>query len=52
MIGGQASSFDEFLLVDIVAHGTACGIMNPYYVVLFGRAIEQQLSVPDRFSVP
>ena len=35
----------SFSLVDIVAHGTACGIMNPYYVVLFGRAIEQQLNV-------
>jgi alcohol dehydrogenase len=46
MVGGTSGAhLTSFSLVDIVAHGTACGIMNPYYVVLFGRAIEQQLNV-------
>lgn len=46
MVGGTSGAhLTSFSLVDIVAHGTACGIMNPYYVVLFGRAIEQQLKV-------
>lgn len=46
MVGGTSGAhLTSFSLVDIVAHGTACGIMNPYYVVLFGRAIKQQLQV-------
>jgi alcohol dehydrogenase len=46
MVGGTSGAhLTSFSLVDIVAHGTACGIMNPYYVVLFGRVIEQQLNV-------
>ncbi len=44
MVGGTSGAhLTSFSLVDIVAHGTACGIMNPYYVVLFGRVIKEQL---------
>ncbi len=46
MIGGTSGAhLTSFSLVDIVAHGTACGIMNPYYSVLYGRAIQKQLHV-------
>jgi alcohol dehydrogenase len=38
--GGHLSSFS---LVDIVTHGRACAIMNPYYTVFFAPAIEKQL---------
>jgi hypothetical protein len=33
----------SFSLVDIAGHGTACGLMNPYYAVFFAPAIEKQL---------
>jgi len=38
--GGHLTSFS---LVDILSHGRACAIMNPYYTVLFAPAIEQPL---------
>lgn len=44
MIGGTSGAhLTSFSLVDIVAHGTACGIMNPYYAVFYGKAIQAQL---------
>ena len=46
MIGGTSGAhLTSFSLVDIVAHGTACGIMNPYYAVLYSKAIQKQLKV-------
>ncbi len=46
MIGGTSGAhLTSFSLVDIVAHGTACGIMNPYYAVFFSKAIQKQLKV-------
>ena len=46
MIGGTSGAhLTSFSLVDIVAHGTACGIMNPYYAVYYGKAIQDQLKV-------
>ncbi|NLV60453.1 MAG: iron-containing alcohol dehydrogenase [Spirochaetales bacterium] len=46
MIGGTSGAhLTSFSLVDIISHGTACGIMNPYYAVLYGNAIQQQLKV-------
>ncbi|MDR1178795.1 MAG: iron-containing alcohol dehydrogenase, partial [Spirochaetaceae bacterium] len=33
----------SFSLVDLAGHGTACGIMNPYYAVFFSPVIEKQL---------
>jgi alcohol dehydrogenase len=38
--GGHLSSFS---LVDILSHGRACAIMNPYYTVFFAPAIERPL---------
>jgi alcohol dehydrogenase len=40
--GGHLTSFS---LVDILPHGRACAIMNPYYTVFFAPAIEQPLRV-------
>jgi alcohol dehydrogenase class IV len=44
MIGGtNGAHLTSFSLVDIAGHGTACGIMNPYYLVFFSPKIEKQL---------
>jgi alcohol dehydrogenase len=44
MIGGTSGPhLTSFSLVDIVSHGTACGIMNPYYAVFYSKAIQKQL---------
>ena len=46
MIGGTSGAhLTSFSLVDIVSHGTACGVMNPYYAVLYSKAIQRQLQV-------
>ncbi len=46
MIGGTSGAhLTSFSLVDIVGHGTACGIMNPYYAVFYSKAIQPQLQV-------
>ncbi len=42
MIGGtNGAHLTSFSLVDILSHGRACAIMNPYYTVLFAPAIQQ-----------
>lgn len=44
MTGGTSGAhLTSFSLVDIVSHGTACGIMNPYYTVFYSPAIQPQL---------
>ena len=44
MIGGTGGGhLTSFSLVDLVGHGTACGIMNPYYTVFFPPKIEEPL---------
>jgi alcohol dehydrogenase class IV len=44
MIGGtHGPHMNSFSLVDLVGHGTACGIMNPYYAAFFAPAIERQI---------
>ena len=44
MAGGtHGPHMTSFSLVDLAGHGTACGLMNPYYAVLFAPAIEKQL---------
>ena len=44
MLGGtNGAHLTSFSLVDILAHGRACALMNPYYVVFFAPAIEEQL---------
>ncbi len=44
MLGGtNGGHLTSFSLVDILSHGRACGILNPYYTVFFAPAIEQPL---------
>jgi len=46
MVGGTSGAhLTSFSLVDLVGHGTACGIMNPYYAILYSKAIQPQLKV-------
>lgn len=46
MIGGTSGPhLTSFSLVDIVGHGTACGLMNPYYWMFYSKAIQPQLKV-------
>jgi alcohol dehydrogenase class IV len=44
MVGGtHGPHMTSFSLVELTGHGTACGIMNPYYMVFFAPVIERQL---------
>jgi len=44
MIGGtNGGHLTSFSLVDILSHGRACALMNPYYTVFFAPAIEDSL---------
>ncbi len=44
MVGGtNGGHLTSFSLVDILSHGRACAIMNPYYTVFFAPAIEESL---------
>jgi len=46
MMGGtNGAHLTSFSLVDILSHGRACAIMNPYYTVFFGPAIQPQLRI-------
>ena len=46
MIGGtNGGHLTSFSLVDVLSHGRACAIMNPYYTVFFAPAIEGPLRV-------
>jgi alcohol dehydrogenase len=46
MVGGTSGAhLTSFSLIDVVAHGTACGLMNPYYAIFYGKAIQKQLTV-------
>jgi alcohol dehydrogenase len=46
MLGStNAAHFTSFSLVDIVSHGRACGLMNPYYTVFFAPAIQKPLRI-------
>jgi len=49
MVGGtNGGHLTSFSLVDVLSHGRACAIMNPYYSVLFAPAIERPLHVIGR----
>jgi alcohol dehydrogenase class IV len=49
MIGGTSGAhLSSFSLVDVLSHGRACALMNPYYTVFFSPAIEEQLKVIGR----
>lgn len=44
MLGGtNGAHLTSFSLVDILSHGRACGLLNPYYTVFFAPAVEQSL---------
>ncbi|MHC4073729.1 MAG: dehydroquinate synthase/iron-containing alcohol dehydrogenase family protein, partial [Planctomycetota bacterium] len=46
MVGGtNGGHLTSFSLVDILSHGRACALMNPYYTVFFAPAIERPLRV-------
>jgi len=46
MIGGtNGGHLTSFSLVDILSHGRACAIMNPYYTVFFAPNIEKPLKM-------
>jgi alcohol dehydrogenase class IV len=49
MIGGtNGGHLTSFSLVDILSHGRACAIMNPYYTVFFAPAVEGPLLLVGR----
>ena len=41
----QWRSLNSFSLVDVLSHGRACALMNPYYTVFFAPAIQEKLRV-------
>jgi len=44
MLGGTSGAhLTSYSLVDVLSHGRACAIMNPYYVVFFAPAVEEPL---------
>ncbi|NOR53849.1 MAG: iron-containing alcohol dehydrogenase [Candidatus Aminicenantes bacterium] len=44
MTGGtNGAHITSFSLVDILSHGRACALLNPYYTVFFAPAIQNQL---------
>ncbi len=44
MLGGtNGAHLTSFSLVDVLPHGRACALMNPYYTVFFAPAIEEKL---------
>ena len=46
MLGGTSGGhLTSFSLVDLLTHGRACALMNPYYTVFFAPAIEEPLRV-------
>ncbi|NLF01401.1 MAG: iron-containing alcohol dehydrogenase [Anaerolineales bacterium] len=49
MLGGtNGGHLTSFSLVDILSHGRACAITNPYYTVFFAPAIQQPLQTVGR----
>jgi alcohol dehydrogenase class IV len=46
MIGGTGGPhLGSFSLIDILSHGRACALLNPYYTVLFAPVIQDQLKI-------
>lgn len=46
MLGGtNGAHLTSFSFVDVLSHGRACAMMNPYYTVFFAPAIERPLRV-------
>ena len=52
MLGGtNGAHLTSFSLIDILSHGRACAILNPYYTVFFAPAIEEQMQLVARLCV-
>ena len=46
MIGGTSGPhLGSFSLIDVLSHGRACAILNPYYTILFASKIQDQLAL-------
>ena len=46
MVGGtNGAHLTSFSLIDVLSHGRACAMMNPYYTVFFSPAIEKPLKL-------
>lgn len=46
MLGGTGGPhLGSFSLIDILSHGRACALLNPYYTVLFAPVIQDQLKI-------
>jgi alcohol dehydrogenase len=46
MIGGtNGAHLTSFSLIDILSHGRACAMLNPYYTVFFAPAIQEPLKL-------
>jgi alcohol dehydrogenase len=43
--GTHGPHLNSFSLVDVVSHGRACALLNPYYTVLFAGATQQALEM-------
>jgi len=44
MLGGtNGAHLTSFSLIDILSHGRACAIMNPYYTMFFAPAVQESL---------
>ena len=46
MLGGtNGAHLTSFSLIDILSHGRACGMLNPYYTVFFAPAVQAPLKL-------
>jgi alcohol dehydrogenase len=46
MLGGTGGPhLGSFSLIDVLSHGRACAVLNPYYTVLFAPVIQEPLKV-------
>jgi alcohol dehydrogenase len=46
MLGGTGGPhLGSFSLIDVLSHGRACALLNPYYTVLFAPVVQDQLKV-------
>jgi alcohol dehydrogenase class IV len=46
MLGGTSGPhLGSFSLIDVLSHGRACALLNPYYTVLFAPVIQDQLKL-------
>jgi len=46
MLGGTGGPhLGSFSLIDILSHGRACALLNPYYTLLFAPAIQDHLTI-------